>query len=282
MANKDSPAPPRARGVVRRVTQSRGHVASTATTGTPQLSAEVAVRPDLAAWRDVLSVVRAKRPALASILEHAALLRFDPECVELGYEASSFLVGQATDASASELLLSALATYFEEAPALVFATISARSGHLTALMVDAPADPLRESLQRARRVAPQLAAATDAVNDALECVEQALATLNLGVTASVNLDPNPSARDDWQQYLRFGKDGSAWRLMLESGPDSGDAEDWSQSPLLSASKEVRVGAVERLPALVDKLVEVAEEQVGRFRAAASKAQALAAAIAEAK
>lgn len=147
---------------------------------------------------------------------------------------------------------------------------------------EAEADPLRESLRRARRVAPELASATDAVNNALAHVEQALAALNLGVTAAVTLDPYPNRQDDWHQYLRFGKDGSTWRLLLESGPDSGDAEDWSQSPLLSTSKEVRLHAVERLPALIDMLVEVAEDQVDKFKAAAAKAHALAATIAEAK
>jgi hypothetical protein len=124
----------------------------------------------------------------------------------------------------------------------------------------------------------------DAVNEALVQVEHALPALNLGVSAAVNLDPssNPFQVQDWQQYLRFGKDGSEWRLMLESGPEDGEREDWSQSPLLSASKEVRLRAVERLPALVDKLVEVAERQVTEFRTAAAKAQALAAAIAEPK
>ena len=62
----------------------------------------------MAAWRAVLSLVRERRPALASVLEHAALLRFGPDCVEVGYEASSFLVGQATDAGAREILLAAL------------------------------------------------------------------------------------------------------------------------------------------------------------------------------
>lgn len=146
----------------------------------------------------------------------------------------------------------------------------------------APADPLRASLQRARRVAPELASATDAVNVALEQVEQALAALHLGVTAAVDLYDGRDPVDGWMRFLRYGKDGSAWRLLLESGPDGGDAEDWSQSPLLNASKEVRLQAVERLPALVDALVDVAEDQVGRFRAAAAKAHALAATIAEAE
>jgi hypothetical protein len=259
---------------------------SAATTKTPQPTslapAEVAAPIDLDGWRKVLAIVRPTRPALAAVLEHAALLRFGPERVELGYEKNSFLVVQATEPAARDLLLSTLTTHFGRTPDLAFATVGARSGTITLAKVDGQTDSLHLSLQRARRVAPELASATEAVNSALERVEQALAALNLGVSASVNLDPDPNPRDDWHQYVRFGKDGSTWRLLLESGPDGGDTEDWSQSPLLSTSKEVRLRAVERLPALVDKLVEVAEHQVGKFRAAAAKAYALAEAIAETK
>jgi hypothetical protein len=140
---------------------------------------------------------------------------------------------------------------------------------------DAEPDPLRESLQRARRLAPEVAEATDAVNAALERVEGALSSLNLGVTAAVDLDPARNPFDEWEQCLRFGKNGSTWRLLLESGPVGGDADDWSESPLLHASKEVRLKAIERLPTLVNKLIEVAEEQISELRAAAAKADALA-------
>jgi DNA polymerase-3 subunit gamma/tau len=87
-------------------------------------------------WRAVLAIVRVKRPALASVLEHAALLRFDPERVDLGYETGSFLVGQATDASAREILLLALAAHFGKAPLLGFETIAAKSGNVTLAMIE--------------------------------------------------------------------------------------------------------------------------------------------------
>ncbi len=92
--------------------------------------------PNLEGWRAVLAIVRTRRPALASVLEHAALLRFDAERVELGYEVTSFLVGQATEASARELLVSALATHFGRATELSFETIGARSGNVTVAMLE--------------------------------------------------------------------------------------------------------------------------------------------------
>src|SRR5689334_8982079 len=76
-------------------------------------------------------------------------------------------------------------------------------------------DPLVVGLARARQVAPRLGAATDALNASLERVEQAIAGLKLGVTASVPLYEGPPDHD-WHQALTFGKDGSSWRLSLES------------------------------------------------------------------
>ena len=150
-------------------------------------------------------------------------------------------------------------------------------------VIGVESDPLRVSLQRARRVAPELASATNAVNDALERVERALASLNLGVSASVDLHPGCSWEPgDWRPFLRFGKDGSAWRLLLEGYTVGASGDEGTESPLLSASKEIRLLAVARLPALVDALVQEAEQQVSSFRAAAERAQALAAAIAEAQ
>lgn len=91
---------------------------------------------DLESFRTALSFVRTKRPALASVLEHAAVLRFAPERVELGYETGSFLVGQATEGSARDLLLAALTAHFGRTPELVFETIAPRSGNVTLAMVE--------------------------------------------------------------------------------------------------------------------------------------------------
>jgi hypothetical protein len=125
----------------------------------------------------------------------------------------------------------------------------------------------------------ELSAATDALNASLRKAEQALTELNLGVTASVALWPKQS---DWLQFLRFGKDASGWRLILESGPDGGDPEDWSESPLLNASKEVRLQAVERLPALLEELVKTAEEHLVTLRTRAAQADAFADTVARRK
>ena len=102
----------------------------------PARPAAQASPESIEAWRAVLTLVRAKRPALASVLEHAAILAFGPDRVELGYEAGSFLVGQATDPVAKELLLASLTTHFGRAPELVFDVIASKSGNVTVAMMD--------------------------------------------------------------------------------------------------------------------------------------------------
>ena len=133
-----------------------------ARTSSPPPSAVPPAPPaEIEAWRTVLSLVRARRPALASVLEHAAVLRFGPDRVELGYEQSSFLVGQATDATAKELLLSSLKAHFGSAPELVFETIAARSGAVTVAMVDTAERKVK--LEAARRAVAQHPLVTAAI-----------------------------------------------------------------------------------------------------------------------
>lgn len=113
----------------------------------------------------------------------------------------------------------------------------------------------------------------------LRRAEQALTDLNLGVTTAVSLNPLEDDRTDWRQLLRFGKDSTGWRLILESGPDAGEPEDWTESPLLNASKEVRLQAVARLPALLEKLVETAEQHLASLRQRTAEADVFASTVA---
>ena len=65
------------------------------------------------AWRAIVEIVRAKRPALASVLEHAAVLAIGAGEVVVAYEQGSFLAAQAMDKGALELLTSAAREHFQ-------------------------------------------------------------------------------------------------------------------------------------------------------------------------
>lgn len=126
------------------------------------------------AWRAVLGLVRERRPALASVLEHAALLRFGPDRVEIGYEATSFLVGQAKDGAAREILLGALSAHFGRAPELAFETIASKNGSVTVAMLDTADRKLKlDAARRAVAEHPLVAAAIELLGAELRDVRVA-------------------------------------------------------------------------------------------------------------
>ena len=134
----------------------------------------VAAPAELEGFRAVLGIVRARRPALASVLEHAAVLRFAADRVELGYEAGSFLVGQATDASAKDLLLDALRIHFGGAPELVFETLANKHGNVTLAMVDTAERKLKlDAAKRAVAEHPLVTAAIELLGAELKDVRLA-------------------------------------------------------------------------------------------------------------
>jgi DNA polymerase III subunit gamma/tau len=92
---------------------------------------------DLAAWRAVIELVRAKRPPLASVLEHAALLKIDQEGIVLGFDPSAFLGKQAQEASAIEILRAALAAHFGGRPGVTFEGLREPHGSFTVAQIDA-------------------------------------------------------------------------------------------------------------------------------------------------
>ena len=99
---------------------------------------------------------------------------------------------------------------------------------------------------------------TEELNRTIASAEKKFTALNLGVTALVNFDDDDP--DDWTSFLRFGKDGKDWRLMVGSTHRSGDPDSRSECPLTNASRETRVNAIRALPALYDALIEQAERE----------------------
>lgn len=141
---------------------------------TPVPASVPAPPAELERWRSVLALVRAKRPALASVLEHAVLMRFGPDRVELGYEARSFLSGQATDPAAKDLLASALLAHFGSMPELVFETVSGRAGNVTVAMVDSAERRIRlDAAKRAVAEHPLVTAAIELLGAELRDVRLA-------------------------------------------------------------------------------------------------------------
>ncbi|UQA60799.1 DNA polymerase III subunit gamma/tau [Polyangium aurulentum] len=122
------------------------HANGAYTNGAP---ARPAVSVDLTAWRSVLELVRAKRPPLASVLEHAALIRIDSDGVVLGFEPNSFLGKQAQEPAAIDALRAALATHFGGRPEVTFEGVRDRGAAPTLAQLDSADRKVR--LENARR-----------------------------------------------------------------------------------------------------------------------------------
>ncbi|HYO58054.1 hypothetical protein [Archangium sp.] len=132
-----------------------------------------------------------------------------------------------------------------------------------------PAEELAGVLERARAIRPRLAKATDKLNQVIEEAEKALAALQLGVRGEVNLDFDEES--GWYRSLVFGKEDKVWRLLIETG-DCVVGEIHSTTPLVNASREIRLQVIGKLPELVQKMMEAAEEEVRRVEATVAQAE----------
>lgn len=94
---------------------------------------------------------------------------------------------------------------------------------------------LAEALAHAQEAAKKLDALDDQLSALIPEYEEALKDMRLGVGIAVAIETG----DDWSKTLTFDKYNGAWRLLLEDGPLHGDPEDWTQTPLSSASRDER-------------------------------------------
>jgi DNA polymerase-3 subunit gamma/tau len=141
---------------------------STGTTQTPPAMF------DLSGWRKVLDTLRARHPALGSLLDHAAVLAFGRERVTLGFETGSFLIGQVADTSTRDLVSTALDAYFGGCTELTFETISAKLPSRTLAALDSGARTARlDATRRAVAGHPLVAAAVELLGAELKDVRLA-------------------------------------------------------------------------------------------------------------
>lgn len=131
-------------------------------------------------------------------------------------------------------------------------------------------------LRAARERAQSMHAQTDALNTALARVQAALVDLKLGVSAQLLLHREElEYGESWSQWLHFEKNGSRWRLMAWSGPDHGDGDDWSGHYLLDTSRITRERAADKLPELIDALIEAVDKKAEEIAVRTAEVNALA-------
>ena len=133
-------------------------------------------------------------------------------------------------------------------------------------------DELKRRMARLREIAPRLNAATDQASKLVTQVEKFLVDeLHIGVSAQVCYEDAPAGIDDddhalsIQHSLAFGRVGGI--LSRSRGHGNGGLDDGSsprtvlsQERVLwpSCGRETKLKAFEKLPELLDKIIEEAE------------------------
>jgi hypothetical protein len=133
----------------------------------------------------------------------------------------------------------------------------------------------------------ELTTTADVLNDLSERltkqvaeIEAAVNKLNLGITASVEVESWADERAlQWETWrLAYGKDGGKWGFLLQhlSGtrnfPEADSYEQWAFQDL---SRERRLRAVEKIPMLMEALVARSKKVASELSGKLSYAQSLA-------
>jgi DNA polymerase III subunit gamma/tau len=106
--------------------------------------------PDLDVWRAIVDRLRAQRPALASVLEHAVPLELHPRRVTIGFEPSaSFFAARASEPDSLEALTREIRDHFS-APTQVAIDLSAKPGPSLKTVASVDAERKTAEVARAR------------------------------------------------------------------------------------------------------------------------------------
>lgn len=100
------------------------------------------------------------------------------------------------------------------------------------------------------------------LGEMVEPVEAAFEALHLGVPITLTIEDGI----DWTTYLTFTKVGKRWRLCVETGPNDGDADDWTLIPLSDAPRDRRAEVFEKfLPRFLDAAIDQVKFRIGERR-----------------
>jgi hypothetical protein len=133
-------------------------------------------------------------------------------------------------------------------------------------------DELRRRMAKLREIAPRLNAATDQASKLVALVEKFLVEeIRIGVSAEVCYEELPAGTEDDHHALRirhslaFGRSGASFRIHVLR--ETVAMDDGASAPTTlaqerilwpSCSRETKLKAFEKLPELLDKIIEEAE------------------------
>jgi len=142
------------------------------------------------------------------------------------------------------------------------------------------------SFQQLAEAAKNINAVSDELGRPIESLDAGLKKLNLGVTAWT---PIVEGQDEfeperwWSRDIGYAKIDGKWGIALRTiagdyrAPDHERVEEWLFN---DAPRWLRIEGIDRVPALIEKLIEETNKTAARIKERVSDAQELAAAVNE--
>jgi hypothetical protein len=146
---------------------------------------------------------------------------------------------------------------------------------------------VQSSYQRLTAVASQLNGVSDQLGRAINALDESLKQLNLGIVHWHQFDGGENESGAyWCRYIGYAKVGTRWGIALrtttghhEAPPDFGSDDWWLFN---DAPRQLRMEAVDHIPAMIDSLITAAEEAVAKITEKTAEAKNLAELLAPAK
>jgi hypothetical protein len=139
------------------------------------------------------------------------------------------------------------------------------------------------SYKRLASSAANLNKVSDEFGKPVEAIERALRLLNVGVEAweKIRGNDNDGYENYWHEYVGFAKVGGMWRIALSkvegnhTNPEREEDETWAFE---DAPRSLRISAIDKLPDLMEKLIEASDKTARKMQSKANDVIALASAV----
>lgn len=147
----------------------------------------------------------------------------------------------------------------------------------------APPERISTAFGKLRESAARINEASDALAQPVRALQQSLQLLNLGVACWSRISGGEDDRHNyWHQDVGYARVGSQWCLAIrdvsgnEAPPEVGHEDTW---PFNEAPRYLRIKAVDKLPDLIESMVEATDATAKRLMEKVASTQELAKAVA---
>jgi len=142
---------------------------------------------------------------------------------------------------------------------------------------------VQSSYQRLSAIAANLNTASDQLTQSVAALDDSIKRLNLGISSWYQFEGD--SNDDgayWRKYIGYARVDNKWGIALRKTkghhdfPELADDDQWL---FKDAPRQLRIEAVEHIPAMIDSLIGDAERAIERITAKTAEAKHLAEALA---